>query len=136
MKSRYLRFLKKLLVFSLILGFLTGTVTYFLPKSYLTPALPFLFFFFIAVTLISYHFLLQSIEKKLIKFTNTYLLTTFIKLLLYIVVMIGYVFFNRSDAIPFMLWFFFLYLCYTIFEVVMVVGRPEKPSTNTNNSIQ
>jgi len=127
MGSRYLQFLKKLLIFSLITGFSSGMAAIFLPKSYITPVLPFLFFFFIAVTLLSYHVLLHSMGKKYLKFTNTYLLTTFIKLLLYIVVMIGYVFINRSDAIPFMLWFFVLYLCYTLFEVVELVRRPGAP---------
>jgi hypothetical protein len=35
--------------------------------------------------------------------------------------MIAYAFTNRSDAIPFMLGFFVLYLCYTIFESVSII---------------
>jgi uncharacterized membrane protein YoaK (UPF0700 family) len=115
-----------------ILGGLVGITAIFIPKEYLSPTLPFLFFFFIAVTLLSYFFLLRTMKKKINRFINTYLLVTFLKLMVYILVMITYVFTNRSDAIPFMLGFFILYLCYTIFEVVLIVGKTRKPESGTS----
>ena len=115
-----------MLIFSLILGAIAGLLKYFLPKSAFTPTLPFLFFFFFAVTLLSYYFLQKAMAGKFIRFLNTFLLTTICKLFLYIVVMIAYVFANRQDVIPFMLDFFFLYLSYTIFEVVAIIGKPLK----------
>ncbi len=87
----------------------------------MSPAMPFLVFFFIATSLLSFYYLQQTFNKRFIKFVNTFLLTIIIKLALYIGVMIIYVFINRKDAIPFMLGFFVLYLCYTIFEAVCII---------------
>lgn len=68
-------------------------------------------------------------DKKFIKFLNTFLLTTICKLFLYVVVMIAYVFVNRSDVVPFMLDFFILYLSYTIFEVVAILAKTRNQTT-------
>jgi len=122
MKSIYFNFLRRLIIFSVILSFIAIGLLFLLPKTYMTPVLPFLFIFFLAITLISYYILIKAAQKKFIRFLNYYLLTTTVKLLLYIVVLITYIMFNKKDAVPFALAFFILYLCYTIFEVVSIVG--------------
>jgi hypothetical protein len=129
MKSAYIKYLRNLLIFSAVLGFIALGFMIILPKTYFSPALPFLFVFFIATSLLSFYYLLQSTEKRFIKFVNTFLLTIIVKLFLYAGVMIAYAFLNRSDAIPFMLGFFILYLCYTIFEAASVIKytQPAKP---------
>ncbi len=127
MNSAYLKYLKHLLVFSAILGAIALIMMFLLPRSYLSPALPFLFVFFIATSLLSFYYLLRSTGKRFIKFVNTFLLTILLKLFIYAGVMIAYAFFNRADAIPFMLGFFLLYLCYTIFESVCII-RYTQPS--------
>jgi hypothetical protein len=122
MKSIYIDFLRKVIIFSVILSFIATGLLFLLPKTYFTPALPYLFIFFLSVTLISYYILIQAAQHKFIRFLNYYLLTTTVKLLLFIAVLITYIMLNRKDAVPFALSFFILYLCYTIFEVVMIVG--------------
>jgi hypothetical protein len=122
MKSIYSDFLRKLIIFSAILSFIAIGLLFLIPKAYITPALPFLFFFFLAVTSMSYYILIKAAQKKFIRFLNYYLLTTTVKLLLFIVVLITYIMLNKKDAVPFALSFFILYLCYTIFEVVSIVG--------------
>ncbi len=130
MNSDYLKFLKHILIYSLVLGALALIIIQFLPSSFYTPSLPFLFFFFIATSLISYYFLVKSMTKKFIRFINTFFLITTLKLILYVVVMVSYVFIHRTEAIPFMMSFFILYLCYTIFEVVIILGKNSKSQTN------
>lgn len=132
MKSAYIKYLRHLLIFSGILGLIALIIRFILPKTFLSPALPFLFVFFIATSLLSFYYLLQSTHKRFIKFVNTFLLTIIIKLFLYAGVMIAYAFVNRSDAIPFMLGFFILYLCYTVFESVSIIKytQPNKPNDN------
>ncbi len=122
MDSLYLTFLKRLLVFSMILGILATILWFTLPRSLVTPALPLLLFFFLSVTLISYYFQLKSAGERFIRFVNAYMLLMAAKLFLYIVVIVAYVFTHRSDVIPFMMTFFVLYLCFTIFEAVYVLG--------------
>jgi hypothetical protein len=129
MKSAYIKFLRQLLIFSAILGSVALIFMLMLPDSYFSPALPFLFVFFIAASLLSFYYLLQSTHKRFIKFVNTFLLTIIIKLFFYAAVMITYALINRRDAIPFMLGFFILYLCYTIFEAASIIKytQPSNP---------
>ena len=120
--SVYLSLLKRLLIFSLILGAIAAVLYFLLPSKFITPALPFLFPFFIAVTLISSYLLIRSSQKKFIKYLNVYLLTTVVRLFLYVAVMVTYILLNKPDILPFSISFFILYLCYTIFEVVWLVS--------------
>ncbi len=126
MKSLYVSFLQRLLVFSAILGAIAIILYLVMGKAMLTPVLPFLFCFFTAVTLISYYLQLKSTNERFIRYVNAYMLITAGKLLLYALVIIGYVFTHRGDAVPFMIAFFILYLCYTIFEVITLIGSQGK----------
>jgi hypothetical protein len=123
--SVYLSLLKRLLIFSLILGSIAAVLFFLLPSKFITPALPFLFPFFIAVTLINAYLLIRSSQKKFIKYLNVYLLTTVVRLFLYVAVMVTYILLNKPDLIPFSITFFILYLCYTIFEVVWLISFPK-----------
>ena len=129
MKSVYLKYLRQLLIFSAILGAITVFTTFVFPGTYFSPALPFLFAFFLATSLLSFYYLLQSAKKRFIKFVNTFLLSITLKLFIYAAVMIAYALWHRSDAVPFMLGFFILYLCYTIFEAVCIIKftQPDSP---------
>ncbi len=134
MKSAYIQYLKQLLIFSGILGVIWLALTFVLPGKFLSPALPSLFFFFIATSLLSFYYLLQSAGKRFIKFVNTFLLTIIIKLFLYVGVMVVYVLINRKDAVAFVLGFFVLYLCYSIFEAVCIISKTQ--STTPDSTIQ
>jgi hypothetical protein len=120
--SGYITFLRRLLIFSVILGILATGIAFAVPARFISPMLPLLFIFFIAVTLIGYYFILGSTSEKFIRFINAYLLVMVIKLLLFIGVIFLYLLNNRQDAAPFAISFFILYLCYMIFEVVNLVA--------------
>jgi len=120
--SVYLIFLRRILVFSIILGLLATGIGFLVPARTITPALPYLFVFFTAVTLTGYYFIIRSANTKFIRFINSYLLVTVIKLFLFIGVIFFYLLHNRQDAAPFAFSFLILYLCYMIFEVVNLVS--------------
>ncbi len=120
--SAYLSFLRRLLIFSIILGLLATGIRFLVPARTITPALPFLFLFFIAVTLTGYYFIIRSAYTKFIRFINSYLLVTVVKLFLFVGVIFFYLLHNRQDAAPFAISFLVLYLCYMIFEVVNLVS--------------
>ena len=118
----FIPFLKKLFIFTFILGIFAAFVYLFLPSGYITPALPFLFIFYLSITIIGYYILIKAAQKKFIRFLNSYLLTTIIKLLILITVLVVYIMLNKEDALPFGMAFFILYLCYTFFEVIMILS--------------
>jgi len=132
MRSVYIRYLKQLLIFSAIIGGIALIMMFLIPGNYMSPALPFIFVFFISTSLLSFYYLIRSASKKFIRFVNTFLLIIIVKLFIYAGIMITYAFMNRADAIPFMLGFFVLYLCYTIFEASSFIrlSRPSGPEGN------
>ena len=118
MKSVFLKFVKNMLGYTAILIAIALGLTFLLPHSCFTPALPYLFAFFMAVTISGYYLLIKATNKRFLRFLNFYLLITMAKLLLFVAVMVIYILNHKWDAIPFGLSFFILYLLYTAFEVV------------------
>jgi hypothetical protein len=128
MKHKYIDFLKKLFIYTILLavgGFLS---VYLLPEQFISPALPYLFFFFFSVTLIVHLILLKVSQKKTGGFINFFMLLTFGKLLFFLTIIIVYALLNRSDAVRFIISFFILYVFYTAFEVVLSLShtKPKK----------
>jgi len=126
-------FVRQILLFTAILMAVSLILYFLLPRFWFSLSLPFLFFFFLSSSILSFHFLLKSLTQRFSKFVNVFLLTTAVKLLLYIAVIIIYVLVNRSDALPFLISFFILYLCYTVFEVIKLVSVTKPPDTQENN---
>ena len=83
--------------------------------------LPLLFLFFLAATAIVFFYLTKSSEKKFSSFINRFMLTTFLKLMVYMAVLLAYVFTHKEDAVPFIISFFILYAAFTAFEVVVML---------------
>ena len=127
MRSAYIEFLKQLLILSAILGALALLFFFIIPHNFFSPAIPFVLVFFMAATLISFRFLLRSAGKRVGAFINTFLLTIVVKLFLYAAILVIYSLLNRSDAVPFMISFFILYLCFTVFESASVVRITRAP---------
>ena len=128
MKHKYIDFLKKLLIYTIVLAAAGFLIVYFLPEKFISPALPYLFLFFFSVTLIVHLILLKVSQKKTSGFINFFMLLTFGKLLFFLTIIILYALFNRSDAVRFIISFFILYVFYTAFEVVLSLShtKPKK----------
>ncbi|MEI6436438.1 MAG: hypothetical protein WCP32_16540 [Bacteroidota bacterium] len=130
--SMYLKYLRQLLYFSAAVGTVAALLSFILPKTFISPALPFLFLFFISTSLLSFYFLLKSTGKRLIRFVNAFLLTILLKLILYVGVMVAYALLNRNDAVPFLVSFFILYLIYMVFETVFIIQYSRNPDKESD----
>jgi hypothetical protein len=91
---------------------------FLLPISFVTPALLYLIPLFFSITLLTHYLLLKGSEKSFAKFTTNYMLVTFSKLMLLLIVLLLYVFTHKSDAIPFIISFFLLYILFAVFEAI------------------
>lgn len=120
--SPYLDLLKKVMIFSIILAGTALILFFLLPSNFITPALFFLFPLFISVTLITAYILIRESGNRFIRFLNTYMIITVVKLFLYVAVLVVYVMLNRKDLVPFSIAFMLFYFLYTIFEVIWLVG--------------
>jgi len=131
MKAGFIKFAKNTFFFSIILAIICFTISFFLPTKYLTPSLPYLFIFFFVITLVVHYILMKASEKRMSRFVNYFMLATFLKLMLYIMILVIYVLFNRCDAIPFILTFFILYLFFTVFEIISILSFLKRANMQT-----
>jgi len=128
MKSSNAVFAKQSLILTLSAGIIAFLLFLILPRNWFSPALPFLFIFFFACSMISFMVLGKSLGTRISRFVPVFMLVTAIKLLLYITIMVIYIFTNRKNAVAFLMDFFILYLIYTVFEVTQIVRLTRSPS--------
>lgn len=128
MKSKYIDFLKKLMIFTIVLAIVGYIVSLFLPGKYISPTLPFLYLFFFSSTAIVHQVLLKISVEKPASFTNYFMLLTFGKLIFYLTIILVYSLLIREDSVRFIITFFILYVFYTVFEVVLSLAhtKPKK----------
>ncbi len=117
MQSPFLRFLIRLAVFTLILGLITWLVFYLLPAGYASEAIPYQFVLFYLVTLCIHYFLLKAAQKSPGSFVTRFMLVSFLKLLLYVIVLVIYLLLNKEDAFRFTVPYLILYVLYSSFEI-------------------
>jgi hypothetical protein len=112
------QFLIKSTLLTLIL-FIIGAVAYTtILKSYYLSVLPAVVVFYYLVTNIVHAYLLKIAEKSGARFTSQYTAISFLKMFIYLVLAIIYIFLDRGNAKPFIVAFLILYVVYTVFEVL------------------
>jgi len=114
-------FSKNLIILSLISIALTYGLTYLIPENLISSSWPYIVLFFFTISLLVHRYLLKKSGGQHAKFINAFLLTTTIKLLLFLAVIVIYVLLNRDDAIGFILTFFTYYLIFTSFEIISIL---------------
>lgn len=114
-------FFKNLSIIAVTLLILSILVDLFVTKITITPTYPFLLVFLYLVTLGIYKTLSKSLEKRLSKFANIYMLVIFGKLVFFTFIILAYAFIFREDAISFMLTFFIYYFIFTTIEIIYLL---------------
>ncbi len=117
MNSSLKKFRTQLAVLSLVLLGINFGLSYFIPPAYLSKSWPLILAFFFAISLLVHQFLLKRSREAQGRFINGFMMTTSIKLLLYLFIILIYVLLNRDDAVGFIFTFFAYYLVFTIFEI-------------------
>jgi len=133
MGLNYYNFLKKLMIYTVILAAVGYGVTQFLPEHYITPTLPFLYVFFFSVTMIIHYILMRVSQKKTSGFINFFMLLTFGKLIFFLTIILAYALIFREDAVTFIITFFILYLFFTIFEITESLKHSKRRESAVEN---
>lgn len=126
MDSTYLAFAKRLFIFSTIVGLLTFVSTLAIPSKYVSLSMPYILFFFFSITAVSHYFVLNAIKEKMSRFVNYFMISIFVKLVFYSLIIVVYSFVNKADIIPFVITFFVYYICYTVFELIEILKATKK----------
>lgn len=111
----YKVYLRKLTVIAVVLAIaFVGFFLLFPAMSNIWQGLSILFFF--AVSAIVHRFLLKELDNPK-KFVMRFMMTTTMKLLLYLSVILTFVLLNKSQAVAFVIAFLLFYIIFTVFEV-------------------
>lgn len=114
-------FFGKILLLTIALAVISLVAFNFVPDAYKSQTWPFVLLFFVLTNSILYFFYLRIHSRKVSSFANFFMLTTSAKLIFYLIVIVVYLYFNRDEAVPFLLSFFLYYIVYTVFEVKSIM---------------
>ena len=101
MKAAIYQFTFRLAMLTLMLAVVIYGAKYLIPGDYLTPALPWLLIFFLFFTALVHYILLLASQKDGRKFLNYFMIATFLKFIVYISLIFGYIFINKDDILNF-----------------------------------
>jgi len=123
MNSKSFRlFLLKLLIFSIFLVSTEFSLSQFLPEKYSRTIFFLLNLLFFSITALTHFILIHQSEKNNFRnFVSYFMAATTGKLLIYLMVIFFYLFFEKENAQPFIIFFLILYVLYTVFETVSIL---------------
>lgn len=126
MKETFQKFIKNLVIFTLIIAAFQYLASIQLDPKWISNSWPFVILFFLSFTILMHRYLLKSTEGKPKKFVFAFLMMTTIKILLYLGVILVYVLLNRADAVAFIIIFFINYFFFTGFELSVIMKMLNK----------
>lgn len=112
----------KLFIFSLILEIICIVFYFTMQVKFVSQTLLYLVPFFFSTSFLANNYLIiKSSDKNPNKFIRAFLITTFLRLILYIIIIASYVLLFRYDAVAFLFTFFILFILYLIFDVLFLL---------------
>jgi hypothetical protein len=117
MKTHLLNFIKQFTSYVLLIAIISYLIQKLFPEFPLYQAWYAILVFLSAFTLFLYWQLAKYFGDRLSKFTNALMLVNFGKMMLYIMIIFVFIWFNRDQALSFSLTFMLYYALITAFEI-------------------
>ena len=121
MKTTFHKFLVSFTIYALAIALLSSVIYIWVPAIPISHAYPYILLFIYILTLVILSLLIKSMENKLSRFVNAYMLINFAKLILYTIIIFVYAYLNREDAVGFIAVFFVYYILFTTYEIVFLL---------------
>lgn len=115
-------FIRQFSILAVIILVISIIIDFYIPKIQISTAYPYIFIALYLITLGIFRMLSKSMESRLSRFANTYMLVNFGKLIFFLIIILSYSYLNRDDAISFMLTFFSYYFIFTSFEIIALLS--------------
>jgi len=116
MKELLNRFIRSLTIFTAFMATAGFVVSLFAP-GLITQYWPLILMLVAGITLIIVALLFNASEKKFSKFSNTFMVSGMLKILLLLVIIVAYSFTNPGDAISFSITLLIYYISYLALEI-------------------
>ena len=114
-------FILRIIMFTIILISISVILYMTLLKNFYVRLFPAQLLLIGLLTAYSHVRLMKVSEQNIRRFTSAFMLSVTLKLMIYLSFLLICLLIDPSDALPFVLTFFILYLCYTVFEVVQIL---------------
>ncbi len=121
MKTTFHKFLISFTIYALAIALLSSAIYIWVPAIPISHAYPYILLFIYMLTLVILSLLIKSMENKLNRFVNAFMLLNFAKLILYTIIIFVYAYLNREDAVGFIAVFFVYYILFTAYEIVFLL---------------
>lgn len=120
------KFIIREIVFATILGLVAYVLFQTILKDYYLPVFWILFSVISLFTALFHYSVLQVGNKELTKFSSKFMTFAGIKMIIYLIIIVIYVFSFPEKAKFFLISFFILYMLYTVFEVILIIKHLKK----------
>jgi hypothetical protein len=124
------KFIRGLTYYTLGIGIVSYGIRHFADQIPISTSYLFILIFLYMVTLAILWVLNNNLKNKLSRFANAFMLLNFGKIMLFALIMFGYAYFNREDAVSFIITFFVYYLLYTFYEVFVLLRMNRSTEEN------
>ncbi len=121
LKKYYRTFVIRALIVTAAVLVLWVLALLYLPVGYISPAIPWIIFFFLILTLSIFYYQLMASIKRVSKFVNVFMIAIGLKLIVSLIIIALYAFLNKADAVNFIISFFIIYLIFTVFEILQLL---------------
>lgn len=125
LKNLFHRYLKNLVILTVVVGVLTGGI-YMITPNLISPILPWFIPYFFIISLAFHYYLLKAAQKDSKKFIPRFMGSNGFKLMIYLITILVLALTIESNPVPFVMGFFILYLFYTVFEVVIFLRQSKQ----------
>ena len=120
------KFIFTLLFIALVITTLGyGLFLFFIPQYYF-PHFPVIPAFLLVVTFTVHIYLIKSSENNPRKFTSKYLGAMGLKMFIYLVFLVIFLFIDTTHAVPFLVSFLVTYAAFTLYEVISILNYLKK----------
>jgi hypothetical protein len=120
------KFILTLLILTVIILVLGYALFGFLLPQYYFPYFPVIPTFLFIVTIVVHSYMIRASENDPRKFTSKYLGAMGVKMFIYLVFLVVFLFLDTRRAVPFLLSFLVTYATFTIFEVFSILNFLKK----------
>jgi len=122
MENNFLKFIKGLTYYTLIILSLGAILFLTIFKSYFLIILPFVLLFYYVSTLVLHKFMLRISQKDISRFSFKFMMLSLIKMFVYIIFGVLYIIMDEENAVIFLVVYLILYVAYAVYEVRSVMN--------------
>ncbi len=115
------QFILKILTFSIILIAIAVILYLTLLRKFYVKSFPLQILLIGFLTAFSHIRMIKASQHNIRRFTSAFMLSVTLKLLIYLFFLLIGLLFDHSNALTFVITFFILYICYTVFEVSQIL---------------